>query len=190
MGGTGDRDPYRPPREFVSPGEPGIERDCTKVRFVTTLQQPPESPEHRPGDTFELLRVRTGDAIAIAAVDEDGQIIGTVVEELADLLRCTGEGVAFVAEVTSVSYGIHSVRVRASDLDATIGRRYQLSSRTGGFSGVVVLAPDSIQLEADIIIGDKAFVRAATCELRSLLRAGVRLFGDVGDDGDVVVRQP
>jgi len=118
VGGSGDK--YRPHAETLGGEGRGNERDCAQIRFLTTLQQATSAPVHDVGDLLELLRIPSGELFVIGAVDDDGVIVGTVIEELADLLRCTASGFVFVAEVESVDHGIHHVRVRPSAIEGAL----------------------------------------------------------------------
>ena len=100
-------------------GEPP-KQDCGSLRFTTTLEQPIGVPEHRRGTVLELLRAQDDGRPVIAAVDDDGTVIGTVTDELPALLRCTGDGWAFVAEVITVNYGVHPDKV-CTQKSITIG---------------------------------------------------------------------
>jgi hypothetical protein len=191
MAGSGDHDPYRRPlRDTASPsGAQEIERDCTKLSFVTTLQQRPSSPVLVIGETLELLRVPTGEAIAIAAVDDGGRIVGTIVEELADLLRCTASGVAFVARVVTVSHGIHTIRVRSSDVTSACEGSYRTSAPPRSVTGQLALTPNTTDVQADVVVAENTLARDGICEVRSLLRSGVPLRARVDGDGAVLVSQ-
>ena len=181
MGGSGSSDPYRP--DISTGGGAPPERDCTKLRFSTTLQQPPAAPTHPVGAVLELVRVATGGATAIAAVDDNGHIVGTVVEELADLLRCTASGVAYVADVRSAPHGIHTVAVRASDRAVAVSQPYSAVGSPIPTTDQAALDPDPADIGAEIVIGANRLRRTGLCELRSLLRVGVPFDGTVNAAG-------
>ena len=185
MGGSGNYDPYR--KDLAFSAQPSSERDCMAVRFSTILQQPVNAPTHAEGTVFELLRVATSGATAIAAIDDDGQIVGTVVEELADLLRCTASGVAYVAYVTSVSNGIHTVSVRAADVTMAEAGTYRASGVASAITDKVELEPAPMEVGAEIVVGTNRLVRAGVCEIRSLVRVGVIFDATVQSDGAVTV---
>ncbi len=187
MGGSGDHDPYRP--DIGSGGGDTPQRDCTKVRFATTLQQTASAPTRPVGTILELLRVAAGGATVIAAVDDSGQILGTVVEELADLLRCTASGVAYVAEVTGSTHGVHTVAIRASDRSVAASGSYGIVGAGGPTTDAVALDPGADDVAAEIAVGALRLVRADICELRSLLRVGVPFHATVDAAGAVIVSQ-
>lgn len=86
--------------------------DCMSVRFVTTLEPVPNAETHDPSARFHVLRVVESGYTTFVAASEDGQPVGTITDRIDDLLRCTEEGFSFVADVTKVSHGIHTVRVQ------------------------------------------------------------------------------
>lgn len=86
--------------------------DCMSVRFVTNLEPIPEAALHHPPARLRVLRVTEGGHAAFVAADADGRPVGTIIERIDELLRCTDEGFSFVADVTRVSNGIHTVRVQ------------------------------------------------------------------------------
>jgi len=187
MGGSGNSDPYRPDVSVGTGGNGG--RGCMALRFSTTLQQSPDAPAHTSGSVFELVRVATGGATAIAAVDDDGQIVGTVVEELADLLRCTADGFAYVAEVTAITYGIHTVAVRAADPAIATSHVYTAATNASPTTAQVGLNPGPKDLEAEVTVGSNRLGRPGICELRSLLRVGAPFEGII-DAAGTVTRSP
>ena len=107
----------------------------------------------------------------IAAVDDDGTVIGTVTDELPALLRCTGDGWAFVAEVITVNYGVHSVVVRAADRVAVTAVAYTAAGGPASLEPVVLV--DAAPVPVDLVIGTATMSRSGICELRSLVRANV-----------------
>ena len=95
--------------------EGGVEspaHDCMSVRFVTNLEPVPDAAPHYPPARLRVLRIAEGGHTAFVAANEDGRPVGTIVERIDELLRCTDEGFSFVADVTKVSHGIHTVRVQ------------------------------------------------------------------------------
>ena len=116
MGGSGDN--YRPHAETLGGLAGGNQRDCAQIRFVTTLQQSANSPVHEVGEILELLRVPSHELFVIGAVDDDGSIVGTVIEELPDLLRCTASGFAYVAEILAWTLNEASTIPKASTCSA------------------------------------------------------------------------
>jgi hypothetical protein len=187
MGGSGVYDPYRP--DNSSGGEVQSERDCTRVRFSTILQQPVDAPEHSTDTVFELVPVMTGAATVIATVDDNGRIVGTVVEELADLLPCIRSGVAYVAEVTKCINGIHTVAIRPSDRATVTGAVFSINGVARPTIGLLSLNPDLTDIGAEIVVDSECLRRSEVCELRSLLRVGMQFDATVGADGTVVVSQ-
>ena len=167
-------------------GEPP-KQDCGSLRFTTTLEQPIGVPEHRRGTVLELLRAQDDGRPVIAAVDDDGTVIGTVTDELPALLRCTGDGWAFVAEVITVNYGVHSVVVRAADRVAVTAVAYTAAGGPASLEPVVLV--DAAPVPVDLVIGTATMSRSGICELRSLVRANVPFVGTVGPAGEGDARE-
>ena len=86
--------------------------DCMSVRFVTNLEPVADATLHSPPARLWVLRISEGGHTAFVAADENGRPVGTIVDRVDDLLRCTDEGFSFVADVTKVSNRIHTVRVQ------------------------------------------------------------------------------
>lgn len=86
--------------------------DCMSVCFVTTLEPVSEAETHEPPARLYVLRVTENGYTAFVVADEDGQPVGTIIDRIDELLRCTEEGFSFVADVTKVAHGIHTVRVQ------------------------------------------------------------------------------
>jgi hypothetical protein len=121
--------------------------------------------------------------LVVAVIDDDGALVGTVVEEVADMLRCLRSGVAFIAEVRGLNLGLHRVEIRASD-------RVNVSGGVFDAPAGVIEAPVELvtgdPLPVDLRVGEVLLGRRGICELRSLVRVGVP-FRAVPADGGVVV---
>ncbi len=112
MGGSGGGD------YSVSPGparpESSAEDQCRSLTFRTNLEPNPGGPVHDKGAVFQIVPKVVGAGTAFVAVDNSGEIVGTIVEKTDSLKRCTDLGISYQAEVQDVSLGTHTVQVRAS----------------------------------------------------------------------------
>ena len=109
MGGTGDGG-YSDRHRHVGQEE-SQEDSCRSLRFTTNLSPVEGAPIHEPGAVLSVAHTPVG---VFAAVDHDGRIVGTIIERVEMLRRCTGLGVSYEAEVTEQHLGTHTVQVRAA----------------------------------------------------------------------------
>lgn len=86
---------------------------CLSLEFTTNLETIPDAPVHRPSTVLKVVQTSTGFGTVFVVVDSEDRAVGTIVEHLALLLRCMSQGHEYVAEVQSVTSGVHTVRVRA-----------------------------------------------------------------------------
>ncbi|MGQ0434059.1 MAG: hypothetical protein ACT452_16835 [Microthrixaceae bacterium] len=186
MGGSGGGDSYsRPTGSGVGgtqPGQPAA--DCLSVRFSTVVQAVAGAPTHAPGTTLEVMRVSSGGNPTLLAIDDSGTSMGTIVEEVAALLRCISDGFAFVADVTSVTSGVHTVTVRASLVSNAVGDYSVAGPVTAGTYDLAVDAGDPA---TELSAGTNDFARHGVCELRSLLRVAVPFRGTIDESGAIAV---
>lgn len=197
-----------PPRDYGSRGE-AVERDCYQLRFETHLRMNAGGPVQAKGAVLEVLEMPvtprtdtlplTGmqeDVPAVprvpavlgprlAAIDDDGKVVGTILDQASELLRCMGEGIAYVADVLDATADVNKVWIRPSDVSRAAGI-YGIDGEvtTGSFSVKVVSQSDE---NTDVIAGPNRISRESTCELRSLLRIPVRFEANVGPSGDAEV---
>lgn len=114
MGGTGSYDPNRGNRMGgAGPPDTG-EAACEDLRFPASIQLPPEPVEVSPGEVLEVRLVEHRGAQIVGAFNADGELVGSIIDQLDRLVPCLGSGVPFVAEVITVNYGTPGVRVRAA----------------------------------------------------------------------------
>ena len=95
------------------PADDGVA--CGRLTFEAALASP--QPTAVAGlNVGEILAVQLqqppGSGPFIAAVDDSGQIVGSLIDRVAELLRCIQSGYTYTAEVLRISGG--SVRVRVS----------------------------------------------------------------------------
>lgn len=186
MGGSNPPPPPRP-REPGSQGEFPSEADgddCFALQFQTVLQQPAQGPVHQPGAVLEILAIAEANTAVLAAVGDAGDVVGTVVEGVADLLQCTSAGIAYVADVTDVEFGIHTVRVRAA-YGVNAERDYEIDGTTNGTHALALVGEGP---GVNIAAGTGVLAAEGICELRALLRAGVS-FNAVVVDGVATVTE-
>jgi hypothetical protein len=120
----------------------------------------------------------------VGVIDDHGALVGTVIEEVTDMLRCIRSGVAFIAEARALNLGLHRVEIRASDR-ANVSR-YLFEAPALVTEGSVELVSDD-DLPVDLRVGDVVLGRRGICELRSLVRVGVPFRGTPADGGVVVI---
>ena len=162
--------------------------DCMEFDFETTLEVVPGAPVHDPGTVLELLREDRMVKRRIIAVDDDGQEIGRVTQQTGVLNNCMDIGIAYVAVVTGVKLNAHKVRVRAADKQEAAGEYYiEIHGHRGTFL-LGITDPDNFN--AGVAAGENIIFPRQTCELRSLVRAGVELYGKVNDSGELSVPAP
>lgn len=169
--------PREPGQQGDLPGAPDGD-DCFALQFQTVLQQPAQGPVHQPGSVLEILPIAEANTAVLAAVGDAGDVVGTVVEGVADLLLCTSAGVAYVADVTDVEFGIHTVRVRAAR-GANAERDYRIVGATNGTHALSLMGDDP---GVGIAASTGVLAAEGICELRALLRAGVSFNAVVVDD--------
>ena len=112
MGGTGGGD-------YTVPSGPAVSEQsdadiCKSLQFPTNLEPAQGAPVHEPGAVLAVVPTPVGSGTAFVAVDDDGKPVGTIVERVDSLLRCTALGVSYEAVVKEVFLGTHTVQVRAT----------------------------------------------------------------------------
>ena len=182
MGGSGDTRGGRSP-DVGGSGEAGS--DCTLVRFFTNLLPTARAGTRSPGDVLEICRVDVGGNPTVAAIAEDGSVVGTVLEEVARLLRCMATGFAFVAELHREAAGVHTVLIRPASVAEAAG---SYTVATAVVVGVFELElSDPADIATDVVAGPNVLGRVGICELRSLLRAAARFEAHVDSTGFAAV---
>lgn len=182
MGGSGGGGGDYQPTGGGGGGGPEPQPNCAGLMFPTTLEQPHGVPERRRGTVLELVPTPAQGGTVVVAIDDDGNLVGTVVDDLPNLLRCLDAGWAFVAEVVTVNYGIHSVVVRPAVIDERPGA---FGSPPGSAdAGPLVLAGSDA---LDVAIGSVALDRPGIAELRSLVRSGAEIEGEASTGGSATV---
>lgn len=189
MGGTGSYDPYRPDPSGGS-GGPDEQIDCSALRFPATIQVADEPVAVTSGEVLEVLRVELDGVMVVAAINETGQLIGTIIDGLDRLLPCLTGGVAFVADVLTVNYGTPSVRVTAAQVArCTTPELSLVGSVPVGQLGTLQLAEPGRELPIPMRVTCESAGQTAACahprvcEIRTLLRVGVQLTAMVTASG-------
>ena len=112
MGGTGGGD-HIITAQPAAP-ERSNEEICRSLRFTTNLEPAQGAPVHELGAVLAVVPTPVGSGTAFVAVDDDGKPVGTIVERVDSLLRCTALGVSYEAVVKEVFLGTHTIQVRAT----------------------------------------------------------------------------
>ncbi len=149
--------------------------DCAQLRFQTNIQVGPELADPN-GDVLEVARTQAspnGPTI-VAVVDDDGRILGSIVEDLARLTECLDRGVAFVALLQRNQDGLLTVMVRAADPAQAAGRYLLQAPIVGDSMGPIELIDTDLGTAARLAAAQTPLATEGTSELRALIRAGAR----------------
>ena len=87
---------------------------CRSRRFRTNLEPLPDAPVQEVGAVLEVVPRVEATTTVFVAVDAHGNAVGTILENLDWLVRCTELGVSYEAEVKEVLLNTHDVLVRPS----------------------------------------------------------------------------
>ena len=118
MGGSGGGGGFILPSQ-TNGFEQGLGDDtCLSLQFTTNLHAISGAPMHGPPTQLRVVPTREGGGTTFVAVNDDGRPIGTIVENVGNLLTCTERGVSYVAEVQKLALGVHTVHVRAIENDS------------------------------------------------------------------------
>ena len=101
-----------PPRGRAGPDD----GDCGKLRFPTQLASPQPAVVSMltPGTVLAIeLQDRAGVRV-IVAVNDAGEVAGSIVERIQQLLRCLQQGFTYEAIVTAVAGGAVNVSIQPS----------------------------------------------------------------------------
>lgn len=90
------------------------EDGCRSRRFRTNLEPLPDAQVQEVGAVLEVVPRVEATTTVFVAVDAHGKAVGTIVENLDWLVRCTELGVVYEAEVREVLLNTHDVLVRPS----------------------------------------------------------------------------
>ena len=108
-GGGGYSDALRPAGRAESDDD-----GCRSRRFRTTLEPVPGASVQEVGAVLAVVPTADASRTVFVAVGDHDQAVGTIVENIDWLLRCTELGVSYEAEVKDVFLGTHDVLVRPS----------------------------------------------------------------------------
>ena len=99
---------------IFNPSRPIVD-SCSSLEFTTKLEVIQGGPTHEKGTLLKVVPTPSGSGIALVAVDNDDKQVGTIVERIDTLIRCTEQGIEYEAQVLEVDiFGVHTVRVRAA----------------------------------------------------------------------------
>lgn len=90
------------------------EDGCRSRRFRTNLEPLPDAPVQEVGAVLEVVPRVEATVTVFVVVDAQGKAVGTILENLDWLVRCTELGVSYEAEVREVLLNTHDVLVRPS----------------------------------------------------------------------------
>ena len=94
--------------------EQSADNNCSKLRFKTDLEPATGASAQEIGTILPVVRTDLGPGTAFVAIDEAGEPVGTILDNVDRLIHCTALGVSFEAEVINQFFGTHTVKVRAS----------------------------------------------------------------------------
>jgi hypothetical protein len=90
----------------------GDDTPCDQLRFRTSIASPqPAASELKVGDVLRV-ELSSGPPAVIHLVDSNGNVVGSLISRVADLLRCIQDGFDYEAEVMEINGGGIAVDVR------------------------------------------------------------------------------
>lgn len=85
---------------------------CDQLRFKTSIASPqPAADALNVGDVLQVV-LRSGPRVVIHLVDGDGNVVGSLITRIPDLLRCIQDGFSYEAEVEGIDGGDIQLDVR------------------------------------------------------------------------------
>jgi hypothetical protein len=85
---------------------------CDQLRFRTSVASPqPAADDLKVGDVLQV-ELNPGPPVVIHLVDSDGNVVGSLITRIADLLRCIQDGFSYEADVKEINGGDFQVDVR------------------------------------------------------------------------------
>ena len=121
----------------------------------------------------------------VTAIDDDGNIVGTITDQTPDLIRCMDQGVAYVAEVLDNTANVNKVWIRPAETSR--------AAQTYDVDGEITVGTFDVEVRSrsdqstDVIAGANTLSRENICELRSLLRVSAEFDARVDPSGDAEV---
>ena len=182
MGGSSSAKHWQPSRE---PGGPKEDDDCLSLQFPENLQMAADGPVHAPGTVLEVMKTQAGSGTVLVAVDDNGEIVGSILNHVPRLLRCMNRGIAYVAQVLDATANVNRVSIRpADDMNAVGAYDVQGTVTVGRFSVIVESRSD---MTSDVRAESNVISRDGICELRSLLRADASFEAQIDKYGSATI---
>ncbi|MFL5897647.1 MAG: hypothetical protein ACJ76D_04175 [Solirubrobacterales bacterium] len=93
--------------------EPAGDRTpCDQLKFRTSVASPqPAADALNNGDVLRVV-LEPGPPVVIHLVDGNGDVVGSLITRVADLLRCIQDGFSYEADVRVINGGDFQVDVR------------------------------------------------------------------------------
>lgn len=182
MGGSSSDKHWQPSRE---PGGPTDQDDCLTLQFSEHLQMAADGPVHAPDTVLEVMKTQAGVGTVLVAVDDNGEIVGSILNQVARLLRCMNRGVAYVAEVLDSTANVNRVSIRPADAMNAAGAYDVQGTVTVGRFSVIVESRSS--MTSDVLAESNVISRDGICELRSLLRADASFEAQIDSLGTATI---
>jgi hypothetical protein len=193
MGGTGNG--YSSLAAHDGGGGAALDFDCFTLSFVATVQVLPEPVVTQLDEIFEVLWHEVDGIPFVGVFNSEGVLVGTIVNQLEQLIPCLRKGVAFIATVLTVNYDVPSVRVQAASVLRVAGDTTVVSTGrpTVGFWSQVRISPEKVdavsyRVFVEVSADEQAdVVSDRLCELRALVRCGVEFHAEVLDPTTVKI---
>lgn len=91
---------------------PAERTPCAELEFRTSIASPqPAAEALTVGDVLQI-GLSSGAPIVIQLIDRNGELVGSVISRISDLLPCLQDGFRYEAEVVSVDGGTIQIEVR------------------------------------------------------------------------------
>lgn len=85
---------------------------CDQLRFQTSIASPqPATDDLAVGDLLQVV-LSSGPPVVIHLIDSSGDVVGSLISRIADLLRCIQDGFSYEAEVKQINGGNIQIDVR------------------------------------------------------------------------------
>lgn len=85
---------------------------CDQLRFATSIASPQQAAGYLSVGDMLQVQLSSGAAQSIDLVGQSGNVVGSIITHIPDLLRCIQDGYSYEADVLSVNGGMIRVEVR------------------------------------------------------------------------------